>query len=53
MKSLYKPAITIPPAFFFALIFYLGHRIPLLGMLLGGFLAASTHWELTKTRAQP
>ena len=53
MKGLYKPAITIPPAFFFALIFYLGHRVPLLGLLLGGFLVASTHWELTKTRTQP
>ncbi len=48
----YKPIITIPPAFFFVLIFYAGHRIPLLGVVLGGFLAASTHWVLTMTRPQ-
>lgn len=51
VKFLCKPIITMPPAFFFAVIFYLGHRIPLLGVVLGGFLAASVHWRLTGTRA--
>ena len=36
MKLFYKPVITMPPAFFFAVIIYLGHRIPLLGVVLGG-----------------
>jgi len=52
MKPFYKPIITIAPSFFFILLFYLGHRIPLLGVLLGGFLAASIHGVLTKTRAR-
>jgi hypothetical protein len=52
MKMFYKPLVTIPPAFFFVLMFYLGHRIPLLGVVLAGSLAAFTHWMLTKPRAQ-
>ena len=50
MKSLYKPTITMPPAFFFVMTFYMGHRIPLLGVTLGGLLAASIHWALTESR---
>jgi hypothetical protein len=50
MKTFYEPTITMPPAFFFVLIFYLGHRIPLLGVMLGGLLAASIHRALTNTR---
>jgi hypothetical protein len=52
MKTFYKPIITMPPVLFFALIFYLGHRIPLLGVVLGGFLAAAVHWALTESKAQ-
>jgi hypothetical protein len=52
MKTFYKPIITMPPAFFFVLIFYLGHRIPLLGVVVGGFLAAAAHWALTESKAQ-
>jgi len=48
MKTFYKPTIAMPPAFFFVVIFYLGHRVPLLGVVLGGFMAASTHWVLVK-----
>jgi len=51
MKTFFEPPVTMPPAFFFVVMLYLGHRIPLLGVVLGGFFAASIHWALTKTRA--
>src|SRR2546422_3252972 len=38
------------PGVFFVMTFYMGHRIPLLGVMLGGLLAASIHWALTESR---
>jgi hypothetical protein len=52
VNTFYKPIITMPPSFFFVLIFYLGHRIPLLSVVLGGVLAASVHWALTESKTQ-
>jgi hypothetical protein len=48
--SLYEPIRTIPPLFFFWMLFFLGHRVPLLGVALGGLLAAAVHWVLTESR---
>jgi hypothetical protein len=44
LRFTYKSLPTIPPSFFFILMFYLGHRIPLVGVALGSFVAASLQW---------
>jgi hypothetical protein len=42
----YKSLLNITPLFFFILIFFLGHRIPLLGVVIASFAAGTTHWLL-------
>lgn len=41
LNFLYQPVPTMPPRFVFELLFFLGHRIPLLGVALGGFVASA------------
>jgi hypothetical protein len=52
LNFLYKPVPTMPPHFVFVLLFFLGHRVPLLGIALGGFLASAVHQVLRVNQAQ-
>ena len=40
----YEPVAWDTPFMFFVTIFFLGHRIPLLGVVLGGFVATTLQW---------
>lgn len=47
-----KPISTIPPRFFLDIVLFLGHRIPLLGVAVGGLLAGAVHWLVKVNEAQ-
>ena len=53
LRFSYKSLPTIPPSFFFMLVFFLGHRIPLLGVLLGSFVTASVQWSRSENKFWP
>lgn len=48
LRSQYEPFAEMTPLMFFVLIVFLGHRIPLLGVMLSGGAAATLHWFLTR-----
>jgi hypothetical protein len=50
LGSFYNPIRTMTPFMFFVMIFFLGHRVPLLGVSLAGFLTVAADWEMTDSK---